>query len=268
MTSTHDKIAAFRHLHESGCFVIPNPWDVGSARYLEHLGFKALATTSAGFAWSLGKADNHVTVEEKLAHLKAVVAAVDIPVSADFEGAFAVAPEDVAKNVTRAVATGLAGLSVEDSTGKSDQPLFDFALSVERIKAARAAIDKTGSGVILMARCEGFIVGRPDRAETIKRLQAYAKAGADCVFAPGLRDDLAGLVAAVAPTPLNFNVGRGGFTVAELAAMGVRRISVGGSLAAVAYGEFMRVAQEIAKDGSFKAFTGPLVGPELNKLFS
>jgi 2-methylisocitrate lyase-like PEP mutase family enzyme len=268
MTTTADKITAFRRLHEAGCFVIPNPWDIGSAKYLAHLGFKALATTSAGFAWSLGKADNHVTVDEKLAHLKAVVAAVDIPVSADFEGAFAVAPEDVAKNVTRAVATGLAGLSVEDSTGEAEQPLFDLALSVDRIKAARAAIDKTGSGVLLMARCEGFIVGRPDPAETIKRLQAYAAAGADCLFAPGLRDDLAGLVKAVAPKPINFNIGRGGFTTAELAAMGVRRISVGGSLAAVAYGEFMRVAQQIAKDGSFEAFTKPLAGPELNKLFS
>ncbi len=262
-----DKIATFRRLHESGCFVIPNPWDIMSAKYLQHLGFKALASTSAGFAWAIGRADNHVTLEEKLAHLRALNAEIDLPLNADFECGFADAPEAVAKNVTLAVHTGIAGLSIEDSTGETDEPLFDFALAVDRIKAARAAIDKTGSGVVLTARSEGFITGRPDRAETIKRLKAFIAVGADCVFAPGLKDDLAGYVADVAPTPINFNVGRGPYNVADLTAVGMRRISVGGSLAAAAYGEFMRVAQEIAEQGTFTGFGRAPSGGDINKIF-
>src|SRR5437016_1609279 len=195
----------FRQLHQSGCFVIPNPFDVGTARVLGRLGFPALATTSAGFAWSLGRRDNDVTLDEALAHLRAVSAAVDVPVNADFEGGFAVEPDGVARNVTAAVTTGIAGLSIEDSTHDAAQPLFDFALSVERVRAARRAIDATGSGVLLTARSEGFIVGRPDLEETVRRLVAYAAEGADCLYAPGIRNmaDLAKIVEAVAPKPVN-----------------------------------------------------------------
>ena len=181
-----DRVQTFRHLHESGCFVIPNPWDVGSARALVGLGFKALATTSAGFAWSIGKAD-HVSVEEVLAHLRVMAPSVDVPMNADFEGGFATEPSGVAANVARAAATGIAGLSIEDSTGDSSKPLHDFALAVERIRAARKALDDGGTGVLLTARSEGFVAGRPDLVETIRRLVAYAEAGADCLYAPGIR---------------------------------------------------------------------------------
>ena len=187
MTGETDRCRVFRRLHESGCFVIPNPWDPGSARLLAQLGFRALATTSAGFAWSLGRPDNGVSLEEALAHLRSIAAGVDVPVNADFEGGFAVEPADVAANVAAATATGIAGLSIEDSTGDAAQPLFEFALAVERIRAARRAIDDSGTGVLLTARSEGFIVGRPDLAETIRRLTAYAEAGADCLYAPGIR---------------------------------------------------------------------------------
>jgi methylisocitrate lyase len=183
----NDRIRAFRALHQSGCFVIPNPWDVGSARILAQLGFSALATTSSGFAWTLGRADNHVTLDEVLAHLRAMTASVDIPFNADFEGGFAVEPADVAVNVTAATATGIAGLSIEDSTGDDANPLFEFGLAVERVRAARQAIDASGTGVLLTGRSEGFVAGRPDLTETIRRLTAYAEAGAECLFAPGLR---------------------------------------------------------------------------------
>jgi 2-methylisocitrate lyase-like PEP mutase family enzyme len=243
----------FHELHESGCFVIPNPWDVGSALLLQKLGFRALATTSSGHAWTLGRPDNHVTLEETLSHLRAVAGAVDIPVNADFEGGFAVRPEDVAKNVTQAIGTGVAGLSIEDSTGIAAAPLFDFPLAVERIRAAREAIDASGTHVLLTGRSEGFIVGQPDLGETIRRLIAYAEAGAQCLYAPGIRsrEDVARIVNAVAPRPVNVLVGSDFTTVMELASLGVRRISVGGALARAAWGGFLSAAREMAERGTF-----------------
>jgi 2-methylisocitrate lyase-like PEP mutase family enzyme len=247
------RVAEFRRLHASGCFVMPNPWDVGSARLLVQQGFNAIATSSAGFAWSIGRPDNGIRVEDALGHLRAVAAAVDVPVNADFEGGFADDPSAVATNVTAACGTGIAGLSIEDSTSDPDNPLYDFDLAVARVRAARDAIDRTGTGVLLTARHEGFIRGRPDRAGTIRRLQAFAAAGADCLFAPGLRtlDDIGAVVAAVAPKPLNVVVGGPFATVAELAGAGVRRISTGGGLARVAYGAFLAAAKEIADQGTF-----------------
>ena len=247
----------FRALHASGCFVMPNPWDVGSARLLERLGFTALATTSAGFAWSIGKADNRVALNDVLAHLRAIVAAVTVPINADFEGGFATEPEDVAANVALAIDTGIAGLSIEDSTGISAHPLFEFALSVERIRAARAAINASSTGVLLTGRSEGFIVDRPDLVETIRRLTAYAEAGADCLYAPGIRSvsDMATVVGELAPKPVNALVFSDFTTVAELAQVGVRRISVGGALARTAYTGFLQAAREIADTGRFSGLT-------------
>lgn len=258
------KTTDFRRLHESGCFVLPNPWDRGSAIYLASLGFKALASTSAGFAWSIGRPDNGITVEQVLTHLKDLVDAVAIPINADFKGGFAVEPEGVAKNVTRAVATGIAGLSIEDSTGDAANPLFDVTLAVERVRAARAAIDKSNSGVMLTGRSEGFIVGRPDLRETIRRLQAYAEAGADCLFAPGLKtkDDIATAVKAVAPKPFNLVVSGNFIAVEEAAALGVRRISTGGALARAAWNGFAKAAKEVAEHGSFGGFASG--GPSLD----
>jgi methylisocitrate lyase len=248
-----DRCRVFRKLHVSGCFVIPNPWDAGSARLLEQLGFKALATTSSGFAWTLGKRDNTVTLAEALAHLRLVAGAVSVPVNADFEGGFAVEPAKVAVNVTAATATGVAGLSIEDSTGDDARPLHDFALAVERIRAARRAIDESGTGILLTGRSEGFIAGRPDIAETIRRLTAYAGAGADCLYAPGIykQEDIAAVVKAVAPKPVNLLVGGDFTTVAEAARLGVRRISVGGALARAAWTGFLAAAKEIAAQGTF-----------------
>ena len=209
MRKADDQVTAFRTLHAAGCFVMPNPWDLGSARYLASLGFRALATTSSGFAWSIGRPDNGVTLEEALAHMAAIAAGVDLPINADFEGGFAVEPDGVAANVARALTTGIAGISIEDSTGDANRPLFDFGLSVERVRAARQAIDASGRGVLLTGRSEGFIVGRPDLAATIARLRAYAAAGADCLYAPGLRSmsDITAVVRAVAPKPVNVLVG-------------------------------------------------------------
>jgi 2-methylisocitrate lyase-like PEP mutase family enzyme len=268
MATTVDKRAAFRRLHESGCFVLPNPWDVGSAIALESLGFKAIASTSAGLAWSMGRPDNQVGLDQVLAHLKALAAAVDIPLNADFENAFADDPAGVGANVALAVEAGVAGLSVEDSTGDAAQPLYEFALAVERIAAARAAIDAGGSGVVLTARSEGFIAGRPDLEETVRRLTAFAAAGADCLYAPGLADEsqIAEMVRALAPKPVN--VLTPGLPVAALAGLGVRRVSVGGSLARAAWGEFLRAAREIAEDGTFNAFARAEPGGRLNRLFS
>ncbi|MGP1681549.1 MAG: isocitrate lyase/PEP mutase family protein [Giesbergeria sp.] len=248
----------FRRLHEAHCFVMPNPWDVGSARALEQMGFKALATTSAGFAWSRGLPDNHITLDQALEHLRQIVAAVAVPVNADFEGGFATEPERVAENVTLAVATGVAGLSIEDTTGDANRPLYDFELAVARIRAARHAIDENGSGVVLTGRSEGFICGRPDIAETIRRLQAYAEAGADCLYAPGIhkREDIAAVVAAVAPKPVNLLINAPYITVAEAADLGVRRISVGGALARTAWAGFLHAAKEIADGGTFACFEG------------
>ena len=236
---------------------MPNPWDAGSARLLAQLGFSALATTSAGFAWSLGKADNRITLDELLVHLRTITRAVDVPVNADFEGGFAIEPADVADNITVAITTGIAGLSIEDSTGDDSRPLHDYSLSVERIRAARLAIDATGSGVVLTARSEGFIVGRPDLAETIRRLTAFANAGADCLYAPGVSDpkDIAAIVRAVAPRPVNVLAYSDFSTVAQLEALGVRRISVGGALARAAFTSAMRAAVEIAERGTFGGLT-------------
>jgi len=265
-----DTIQRFHQLHRAGCFVIPNPWDVGSARLLVQLGFPAVATTSAGFAWSLGRPDNHVTVDEAIAHFRAIAQSVDVPVNADFEGGFAIDPSGVADNVTRAVATGVAGLSIEDSTGESASPLFDFALSVERITAARRAIDASGTSVLLTGRSEGFIVGRPDLAETIRRLTAYDQAGADCLYAPGITkdDEIEAVVKAVAPKPVNVLVNDGFATVQRLAQMGVRRISVGGALARAAWAGFLQAAKEIAEQGTFAALGRGTPGRELNKAFA
>lgn len=270
MPTVTDKRCAFRALHEQGCFVIPNPWDVGTARYLQHLGFKALASSSAGFAFSQGLPDSGVSRDAVLAHLHELVAATDVPVNADFEGGYADDPDGVAANVTLAVATGVAGLSIEDSTGDKDNPLYAFDHAVARLRAARAAIDQTGSGVVLTARTEGFLVGRPDLDETIRRLKAFAAAGADCLYAPGLRtrELIGAVITAVAPNPVNIIMsGALGLTVADLAALGARRISVGSALSRVAWGAFMRAAKEIAEAGRFDAFADAAPHAELNALF-
>jgi len=266
-----DKRRAFAALHQSGCFVIPNPWDAGSARYLQSLGFKALATTSAGFAWSHARPDNGITRDMALAHLHEMVAAVDVPINADFENGFAPDAAGVAENVRLAVATGVAGLSIEDSTGDAARPLFTLDEAVERLRAARSAIDRAGGGVMLVGRAECFLVGRPDLAETLARLQAYANAGADCLYAPGVttREQIVALVEAVAPKPLNLLVGSASeLTVADIAALGVRRISVGGALARSAWGGFMRSARVLAEQGRFDGFADAASGKDLNALFS
>jgi methylisocitrate lyase len=264
---TAQKRENFRRLHQTGCFVIPNPWDIGSARYLSKIGFPALATTSSGFAWSRGRADNHVPIEEALKHFEEIAAAVDIPVNADFEGGFAVEPEQVAANVRRAVTTGVSGISIEDSTGNADDPLFEFALALERVKAARAAV--AGTGVLLTARSEGFVVGRPDLTETLRRLTAYAEAGADCLYAPGIRtpEEIAAVVKAVAPQAVNLLVGGNHTTVARAAELGVRRISVGGALARAAWTGFMDAADEIARDGTFDRLAAAAPFARVNGLF-
>ncbi len=267
--SLAEKRAAFRKLHERGCFVIPNPFDVGSAKALAHMGFKALASTSAGFAWTIGKADNHVTVDDVCTHLAALCAAVDLPVNADFEGGFAHEAEKVALNVARGAKTGVAGLSIEDSTGDPAKPLYDRAHAIERIKAARAAIDADNSGVLLTGRCEGFLVGKDDLTMVIDRLCAYAEAGAECLYAPGIktREQIAAVVKAVAPKPVNLLIGASGLSVQEASDLGVRRISVGGSLARTAWAGFMRAAREIAEQGTFTELTKGYPGGELNKMF-
>jgi 2-methylisocitrate lyase-like PEP mutase family enzyme len=254
----NDRIAAFHELHSSGCFVMPNPWDAGSARALEQLGFKALATTSAGLAWTLGRADTQVTLQEMLAHLRAVVDAVQVPVNADLEGGFAVDPQQVGENVGRAVDTGIAGLSIEDSSGDERDPLFEFDLAVSRISAARRAIDESGTGVLLTGRSEGFLWGRPDIDETIRRLCAYAEAGADCLYAPRIDsvEHISAVVSAVSPKPVNLLINAPFMTVAEAAQLGVRRISVGGTLARTAWGGFLQAATEIAEAGTFSRFEG------------
>ncbi|HEV2363393.1 MAG TPA: isocitrate lyase/phosphoenolpyruvate mutase family protein [Caulobacteraceae bacterium] len=269
MTSTvADKRAAFAKLHQAGCFALPNPYDAGTAIALQRLGFNAVATTSAGMAWSMGRADGGAGLEEVLAHLAGVAAAVDIPVNADFEGGLAVAPDAVAANVARAAQTGIAGLSIEDSSGDAASPLYDLNLAVERIAAARQAIDRSGPGVVLTARSEGFVAGRPDLAETIRRLVAFSEAGADCLYAPGLREasDISEVVRAVAPKPVN--VLTLGQSLAELTDLGVRRVSVGGSLARVAWGAFLAAAREIKESGTFSAFAKGASGRDLNAMFA
>ena len=259
----------FRQLHASGCFVIPNPWDAGSAKYLQKLGFPALATTSSGAAWRHGKADGQMTLQEVLLHLREMVDATPLPVNADFEAGYASDAAGVVRNVRLAVETGVAGLSIEDSTGDPDAPLRDIEASVERIRAARSAIDASGGDTLLVGRAENFIVGRPDLDDAIRRLRAYAQAGADCLYAPGIRtrEQIAAVVAAVAPKPVNLLVGHASdLTMQDIAALGVRRVSVGGALARSAWGGFMRAAQAIAAEGRFDGFACAAAGTELNAL--
>jgi len=270
MPSISDKRRTFRKLHESGCFVIPNPWDIGTARYLQQLGFKALATTSSGFAFAQGFPDSGPSRDMVLGHIREIVAATDLPVNADFEAGHADDPAGVAESVRLCVETGVAGLSIEDSTGERETPLYDLDTAVARMRAARGAIDRAGGDVLLVGRAECFLVGRPDLAETITRLKAYAAAGADCLYAPGIRtrDEIAAVVAAVAPKPVNvLRPGGTDFTVADFAALGVRRISVGGSLARVAWTGFIKAAREMATEGRFDAFAGSVNNTELNAFF-
>jgi 2-methylisocitrate lyase-like PEP mutase family enzyme len=260
----------FRALHERGCFVIPNPWDVGSARYLEHLGFQALATTSAGFAFSQGLPDSDVAVsrDRSLAHIAEIAAAVDLPVNADFSSGYGEEPSDVADSVARCVAAGVAGLSIEDATGEAAAPLYDLSLAVERVRAAREAIDRTGTGVLLVARAECYHAGHPDPLrESIRRLQAYAAAGADVLFAPGPQasEEVQALVEAVHPKPFNLLVVRDiGLGVDDIAALGVRRISVGGALALAGWTAFIRAAQILKSNGSFSGLRDLVPYPEVN----
>ncbi|HEX5172557.1 MAG TPA: isocitrate lyase/phosphoenolpyruvate mutase family protein [Gaiellaceae bacterium] len=270
MRSQAEKVAAFHALHAAGCFVMPNPWDVGTAVALEQLGFEALATTSAGHAWSLARPDNGVFRNESLEHLRLIAGAVDVPVSADFEGGFTDEPHGVGVNVKLAAETGIAGLSIEDSTGEAGEPLYPTDVAVERIRAARQAIDESVTGILLTARSEGFVVGRPDLEETVRRLRAYADAGADCLYAPFIstREQIEAIVTAVAPKPVNLLAMAPFITVAEAAALGVRRISVGGTLASTAWAGFLAAAEEIANDGTFSRFAGLPGNPDLNARFS
>jgi 2-methylisocitrate lyase-like PEP mutase family enzyme len=263
----------FRKLHEGGCFVIPNPWDLGSARYLSQLGFRALATTSAGFAFSRGLPDSDRAVprEVVLNHIAEIATAVELPVNADFESGYAHQPEGVADSVRLCVETGVAGLSIEDASGDRAKPLYDLPLATARIKAARSAIDASGTGVLLTARAECYLVGHPEPLkESIRRLEAYAQAGADVLYAPGVRqrDEIHALVKAVSPKPVNVLMSAStGLRVADLAAMGVRRISVGSSLARVAWTCFIRAAKAIAAEGSFEGFDGIVPFAKLNDFF-
>ena len=262
--------AAFRKLHETGCFVLPNPWDAGTARYLEHLGFPALATTSAGAAFALALPDGAVPRDAMLAHVRAIVTATGLPVNADFGDGFAVEPDGVAESVGLCIETGVAGLSIEDSTGDRARPLYDEELAANRIAAARAAIDAAGGDVILTGRAEGFLVGQPDLDAVIRRLRAYAAAGADCLYAPGLssRSQIAAVVDAVAPKPVNvLALPAAGLTVPDLAALGVRRISLGSALARVAWGAFIRAAGAIAQDGRFDALADAVPHADLDRFF-
>jgi 2-methylisocitrate lyase-like PEP mutase family enzyme len=266
--------AAFRKLHESGCFVIPNPWDIGSARYLRHMGFPALATTSSGFAFSRGLPDSTdaVPLDAMLAHIAEIAAAVDLPVNADFTAGYAHAPEGVFENVRRCVETGVAGLSIEDATGDPARPLYELPLAVERIRAARAAIDASASGVLLTARAECYLTGHPEPlGESIRRLRAYAEAGADVLYAPGprSREDIRAIVEAAIPKPVNILMSANtGLRVSDLAELGVRRVSVGSALARAAWTGFLQAAKAIATEGSFADFEGSVSFAELNRFFS
>jgi 2-methylisocitrate lyase-like PEP mutase family enzyme len=265
-----EKRRAFRKLHEAGCFVIPNPWDVGSARYLQSLGFKALASTSSGFAWSRGRRDGAVSRDQVLAHLRELVAATDLPVNADFENGYASDAAGVAESVRLAVETGIAGVSIEDSTGDAANPLFEIDIAAERVRAARKAIDQSGGDTLLVGRAEGFLWGRPDLDDAIRRLKAYADAGADCLYAPGIRtpDQIRAVVDAVAPKPVNLLVGStSDLTLQAIAALGVRRVSVGGAMARAAWGGFMRAARMLAEEGKFDGFADAAPGRALNALF-
>jgi 2-methylisocitrate lyase-like PEP mutase family enzyme len=270
MQSLADKRREFRRLHESGCLVMPNPWDIGTTRMLQGLGFKAVATTSAGAAFALGYADGEVPLDVMLHHLRDIAKAADVPVSADFANCFAHDPKGVGVNIRAAIETGIAGVSIEDSTGDRHKPLYDLAHSVERVKAAKAAVEHSGTGVVLTARAENFLVGKPDFADAIERIKAYAAAGADCLYIPGLstKEQIVTVVQAVAPKPVNVLMATAGkFTVQELAGFGVRRISVGSGLARVAWGGFMRAAGQLAQGGRFDGFKDLASHPELNKFF-
>jgi 2-methylisocitrate lyase-like PEP mutase family enzyme len=265
-----EKRADFRALHEQGCFVIPNPWDTGSARFLEGLGFKALATTSSGFAWSQGQADGAMSRELILAHLRELAEATDLPVNADFENGFAADAQGVAESVRLAIETGVAGLSIEDSTGNAADPLFSIDVAVERMRAARKAIDASGADVLLVGRAENFFAGRPDLADAIARLKAYSNAGADCLYAPGIktREQIAAVVAAAGGKPVNLLVGAASeFTMQDIAGLGVRRVSVGGGMARAAWGGFIRAARTLADQGRFDGFADAAPGAELNAFF-
>lgn len=267
------RVATFRSLHDSGCFVLPNPWDRGTARYLAHVGFKALATTSAGYAFSLGLPDQvaAITTETMLSHIREIVESTPLPVNADFQNGYADQPEDVRANVTRCIDTGVAGLSIEDSTGNAEAPLYERELAIERVRAARAAIDDSGTPVVFTARCEAWLVGHPDARQTaLDRLVAFADAGADCLYAPGVRqpEDIAAIVQAVSPKPVNVLVSSPGLSVAQLADLGVRRISVGSALARVAWGAFIRAAESIAETGAFDSFAESSRFADLNQLFA
>ncbi len=266
MTPMDARVVRFQRLHTDRCFVMPNPWDVGSAVALADMGFSALATTSAGAAWTQGRSDNQLTLDQALDHLRSIASAVDVPVNADFEGGFADDPAQVASNVRLAAETGIAGLSIEDSTGDVDKPLYDFGFAVERISAARQAIDDSGTGIVLTGRSEGFVVGRPDIDETVRRLTAYAEAGADCLYAPRIDtiEQVSAVVSAVSPKPVNLLINAPFITVAGAASLGVRRISVGGTLARTAWAGFLRAAHEIADEGTFSGFTDL---PNVDSLF-
>ncbi len=263
-------ITAFRKLHESGCFVMPNPWDVGSARALHRLGFEALASTSAGAAWALGQADGKVPLEGMLQHLRELVAATPLPVNADFADGFADELDPLARNVSACVQTGVAGLSIEDSTGRAEQPLFDFDHAVARIAAARWAIDAHGGHVVLTGRCESFLTASPDLDDTVRRIRAYADAGADCLYAPFLPDEAAirAVVAAAGGKPVNVLLPGPGFTVSQLANLGVRRISVGGALARAAWGGFLSAVHDLQGDGAFQPFAPIAPFKSLNAVFA
>jgi 2-methylisocitrate lyase-like PEP mutase family enzyme len=269
-TKFDDRRQEFRRLHSEGCFVIPNPWDVGSARYLQHLGFPALATTSAGFAFSQGLPDSDIAVsrDRSLAHIAEITAAVDLPVNADFASGYGVDPREVSDSITRCVATGVAGLSIEDATGDPSAPIYDLPIALERVRAARRAIDQSGTDVLLTARAECYLVGHPDAfRESVRRLQAYTQAGADMLFAPGVSkpEEIKALVEAVQPKPFNLLVVRDlGLRVGDIEALGVRRISVGGAFALAAWGGFMRAAQTLRWDGSFAGLTGLAAYAEIN----
>jgi 2-methylisocitrate lyase-like PEP mutase family enzyme len=268
--SIADKRRAFHRLHESGCFIIPNPWDVGSARYLQGQGFKALATTSSGFAWSHGHRDGAMSRDRVLDHLTEMVEATDLPVNADFESGFAPDAAGVAESVRLATQTGVAGLSIEDSTGHEAHPLFDLDTAVERIRAARKAIDQAGGDTLLVGRAEGFLVGQPNLDHTIARLKAYANAGADCLYAPGIRtsDQISAIVAGVAPKPVNLLMGwPGNLTLQQIGELGVRRVSVGGALARAAWGGFMRATKLLAEEGKFDGFADAAHGVDLDEVF-
>lgn len=260
----------FRQLHSDGCFVIPNPWDIGSAQALSSLGFKALATTSSGLAWSMGRPDGKLSREETLAHMRMMVETNDLPINADFESGFGNTLDELEQSVKLAVETGVAGLSIEDSTGQADFPVRDIAEGVERIRVARSVIDRVAPNTMLIGRAENFFVGIQDLADTIARLQAYSDAGADCLYAPGIKSisDIKAVVIAVAPKPVNVLIGGNSeLTVDALADLGVRRISVGGGLARAAWGGFMVAARGIAGSGRFDQFGDAPDGAELNKLF-